>query len=200
LMLFARDILTRTPGATVIYDVKCSRLVGQVIKDSGGQPLMWKTGHSLIKAKLRETGAVLAGEMSGHVFFKERWYGFDDGLYAAVRLLEIISDVDDASAVLNALPNCLNTPELHLPMAEGKNFKLIERLQTEVGFPESLSISTIDGVRVEYADGFGLVRASNTTPVLVMRFEADSKQALERIQQTFKAAILQINPELVFPF
>lgn len=200
LMLFARDILTRTPGATVIYDVKCSRLVGQVIKDSGGQPLMWKTGHSLIKAKLQETGAVLAGEMSGHIFFKERWYGFDDGLYAAVRLLEIISAADDASAVLNALPNSLNTPELHLPMAEGESFKLIERLQAEADFPEALNISTIDGVRVEYADGFGLVRASNTTPVLVMRFEADSKQALERIQMLFKRVILQIKPDVVFAF
>jgi phosphomannomutase/phosphoglucomutase len=200
MMLFARDILSRQPGAEIIYDVKCSRLLGDDIRRAGGRPLMWKTGHSLVKAKLKETGAPLAGEMSGHIFFKERWYGFDDGLYAGARLLEIVSRAPDANAVLNALPNSSATPELHLHCAEGENHTLIERLQREVTFPLAREVITIDGVRAEYADGFGLARASNTTPVVVLRFEADNAAALARIQQTFKHALLGLKPDAVLPF
>jgi phosphomannomutase/phosphoglucomutase len=200
MMLFARDILSRQPGAEIIYDVKCSRLLGDDIRRAGGRPLMWKTGHSLVKAKLKETGAPLAGEMSGHIFFKERWYGFDDGLYAGARLLEIVSRAPDANAVLNALPNSSATPELHLHCAEGENHTLIERLQREVTFPLAREVITIDGIRAEYADGFGLARASNTTPVVVLRFEADNAAALARIQQTFKHALLGLKPDAVLPF
>jgi phosphomannomutase/phosphoglucomutase len=200
MMLFARDILSRQPGAEIIYDVKCSRLLGDDIRRAGGRPLMWKTGHSLVKAKLKETGAPLAGEMSGHIFFKERWYGFDDGLYAGARLLEIVSRTPDANAVLNALPNSSATPELHLHCTEGENHTLIERLQREVTFALAREVITIDGVRVEYADGFGLARASNTTPVVVLRFEADNAAALARIQQTFKHALLGLKPDAVLPF
>jgi phosphomannomutase/phosphoglucomutase len=200
MMLFARDILLRQPGAEIIYDVKCSRLLGDDIRRAGGRPLMWKTGHSLVKAKLKETGAPLAGEMSGHIFFKERWYGFDDGLYAGARLLEIVSRAADASALLNALPDSAATPELHLHCAEGENHTLIERLQREVTFPLAREVITIDGVRAEYADGFGLARASNTTPVVVLRFEADNAHALARIQQEFKHALLGLKPDAALPF
>lgn len=200
MMLFARDVLSRQPGAEIIYDVKCSRLLGDDIRRAGGRALMWKTGHSLVKAKLKETGAPLAGEMSGHIFFKERWYGFDDGLYAGARLLEIVSRAPDANAVLNALPNSAATPELHLHCAEGENHALIERLQREVAFPQAREVVTIDGVRAEYADGFGLARASNTTPVVVLRFEADHAQALARIQQEFKHALLGLKPDAALPF
>lgn len=200
MMLFARDVLSRQPGAEIIYDVKCSRLLGDDIRRAGGRALMWKTGHSLVKAKLKETGAPLAGEMSGHIFFKERWYGFDDGLYAGARLLEIVSRAPDANAVLNALPNSAATPELHLHCAEGENHALIERLQREVVFPQAREVVTIDGVRAEYADGFGLARASNTTPVVVLRFEADHAQALARIQQEFKHALLRLKPDAALPF
>jgi phosphomannomutase/phosphoglucomutase len=200
MMLFARDVLSRQPGAEIIYDVKCSRLLGDDIRRSGGRALMWKTGHSLVKAKLKETGAPLAGEMSGHIFFKERWYGFDDGLYAGARLLEIVSRAPDANAVLNALPNSAATPELHLHCAEGENHALVERLQREVAFPQAREVVTIDGVRAEYADGFGLARASNTTPVVVLRFEADHAQALARIQQEFKHALLGLKPDAALPF
>ena len=200
MMLFARDVLSRQPGAEIIYDVKCSRLLGDDIRRAGGRALMWKTGHSLVKAKLKETGAPLAGEMSGHIFFKERWYGFDDGLYAGARLLEIVSRAPDANAVLNALPNSAATPELHLHCAEGENHALIERLQREVTFPQAREVVTIDGVRAEYADGFGLARASNTTPVVVLRFEADHAQALARIQQEFKHALLRLKPDAALPF
>jgi len=200
LMLFAQDVLKRVPGGTIIYDVKCSRLVAKAVREAGGEPLMWRTGHSLVKAKLRETGAPLAGEMSGHVFFKERWYGFDDGLYTGARLLEIVARVADPSALLNALPNSNSTPELQLKTAEGENFTLVESLKKTADFPGAESVNTIDGVRVEYADGFGLARPSNTTPVVVMRFEADSDVALTRIQESFRKAILAVKPEAVLPF
>jgi phosphomannomutase/phosphoglucomutase len=200
LILFAQDVLSRVPGSTIIYDVKCSRNVAKAVKAAGGEPLMWRTGHSLIKAKLRETGAPLAGEMSGHVFFKERWYGFDDGLYAGARLLEILSRFSDVSAVLNALPNATSTPELQLATAEGENFSLLETLKAKADFPGAESINTIDGIRVEYPDGFGLARPSNTTPVIVMRFEADNQVALERIQNAFKKALLAIKPDAALPF
>ena len=200
LILFIRDVLERVPGATIIYDVKCSRHVGESIKAAGGEPLMWKTGHSLVKAKMADIGAPLAGEMSGHIFFKERWYGFDDGLYAGARLLEILSKADDPNAVLEALPKDLSTPELKLPMQEGEPHALISRLQESAEFPSALSTNKIDGVRAEYTDGFGLARASNTTPVVVLRFEAQSHEALERIKSEFREAILTLLPEAQLPF
>ena len=161
---------------------------------------MWRTGHSLIKAKLKETSAPLAGEMSGHIFFNDRWYGFDDGLYAGSRLLELLSAVKDPSAELEALPDATSTPELHLKTAEGENFSLVERLKSEAKFSAARELITIDGVRVEYADGFGLARPSNTTPVVVLRFEADSPQALSRIQEDFRSALLAVKPDAKLPF
>jgi phosphomannomutase/phosphoglucomutase len=161
---------------------------------------MWKTGHSLVKAKLKETGAPLAGEMSGHIFFKDRWYGFDDGLYTGARLLEILSSEKDPNATLNNLPNAICTPELQMPCAEGEAFTLLEKIKASAKFPSAESINTIDGVRVEYADGFGLARPSNTTPIVVMRFEADSEEAIQRIQNEFKQAFLAIKPEAKLPF
>ncbi len=200
LMLFARGVLAEVPGAQIIFDVKCSRHVAAQIRAHGGQPLMWRTGHSLIKAKLKETGAPLAGEMSGHIFFKHRWYGFDDGLYAGARLLELLSRESDPSAVLNALPNASSTPELQLKTAEGENFALVERLKREAKFTDAREVITIDGVRVEYADGFGLARPSNTTPIVVLRFEADNDAALARIQADFKRALLAVKPDAKLPF
>jgi phosphomannomutase/phosphoglucomutase len=161
---------------------------------------MWRTGHSLIKAKLKESGAPLAGEMSGHIFFNDRWPGFDDGMYAGARLLELLSRASDPSAVLNALPDAVSTPELHLKTAEGENFAIVERLQREARFADAREVITIDGVRVEYADGFGLARPSNTTPVLVLRFEADDAAALARIQADFRRALLAIKPDAKLPF
>lgn len=200
LMLFAEDVLTRNPGAQILYDVKCTRHIAPWVKARGGVPLMWKTGHSLVKAKLRETGSPLGGEMSGHIFFKDRWYGFDDGLYAGARLLEILSRVTDMTATLNDLPQSASTPELQLKLAEGENFKLIAAMQANANFPGSDEIITIDGLRVEYPDGFGLARSSNTTPVIVMRFEAETPAALARIQEAMKQAVLAVKPDAVLPF
>lgn len=200
LMLFAEDVLTRNPGAQILYDVKCTRHIAPWVKARGGVPLMWKTGHSLVKAKLRETGAPLGGEMSGHIFFKDRWYGFDDGLYAGARLLEILSRVTDMTATLNDLPQSASTPELQLKLAEGENFQLIAAMQANANFPGSDEIITIDGLRVEYPDGFGLARSSNTTPVIVMRFEAETPAALARIQAAMKQAVLAVKPDAVLPF
>ena len=199
LVLFARDVLDRNPGATIIYDVKCSRHVGLSVH-AGGQPMMWKTGHSLVKAKLAETGAPLAGEMSGHIFFKERWYGFDDGLYTGARLLEIVSRHADACAPLEALPQDVSTPELKLEMEEGQPFTLVRALQDHGQFPGASRVVTIDGVRAEYPDGFGLARPSNTTPVVVLRFEAQSAEALARIQADFRRELAKLAPEAVLPF
>ncbi|MFW5431336.1 MAG: phosphomannomutase/phosphoglucomutase [Methylophilaceae bacterium] len=199
LLLFAEDVLKREPGATIIYDVKSTRNLAPWIKARGGIPLMWKTGHSLVKAKMKETGSALAGEMSGHVFFKERWYGFDDGLYSGARLLEILSQFDDPSAVLNNLPDSVSTPEQHINMNEGEPHALIAKLQQTATF-ENAEVLTIDGLRVEYADGFGLMRPSNTTPVIVLRFEADNEAALKRIQDTFRSVILAASPEAKLPF
>jgi len=200
LMLFAADVLSRNPGAEIIYDVKSTRLLAPWIERHGGRPLLWKTGHSLIKAKLAETGAPLAGEMSGHTFFKERWYGFDDALYAGARLLEILSRSRDASGVLASLPDAPSTPELQWQLAEGEPHALVARLQAAQPFPNAARIVTIDGVRAEYADGFGLARASNTTPVIVLRFEADTKAALARIQDEFRAALQPLKPGVPLPF
>jgi phosphomannomutase/phosphoglucomutase len=200
LMLFAADVLSRNAGAQILYDVKCTRHLASWIKSHGGQPLMWKTGHSLVKAKLKETGSPLGGEMSGHVFFKDRWYGFDDGLYAGARLLEILSKVADMTKTLNDLPQSTSTPELQLKLNEGENFAIIEQMQKNANFPGSTEIISIDGLRVEYPDGFGLARSSNTTPVIVMRFEAESPEALARIQAALKAAILAVKPDAVLPY
>jgi len=189
LMLFAADVLSRNPGAQIIYDVKCSRWVAESIRHQGGRPLMWNTGHALIKSKLKETGAPLAGEMSGHMFFKERWFGFDDALYTAARLLEIVSRWNDANWPLQHLPNAISTPELNIRMQEGEPHRLVARLQRSGRFPGARELVKIDGVRAEYADGFGLARASNTTPVVVLRFEADTQAALARIKGEFKAAL-----------
>jgi phosphomannomutase len=195
LMLFARDVLQRRRGATIVYDVKCSQAIAPLIRDAGGVPMMWKTGHSLIKAKMREVGAALAGEMSGHIFFAERWYGFDDATYTAARLLEIVSASADPSAVLDALPTSFATPELNVGCAEGEPAEVVARLRAEAKFPGAKEIVTIDGVRVEYDDGFGLVRASNTTPVLVLRFEGTTPEALARIEADCMAALRAVKPD-----
>ena len=200
LMLFAEDVLTRNPGAEIIFDVKSTRNLNSWIRDRGGKPTMWKTGHSFIKKKLKETGAPLAGEMSGHTFFKERWYGFDDAMYAGARLLEILSRHQDVSAVLENLPDAVSTPELQLKTAEGENYTLIDRLKETAKFDGAKELITLDGLRVEYEDGFGLARPSNTTPVIVLRFEADTAQALERIQQDFRKALLFVKPDAQLPF
>ena len=200
LMLFAADVLSRNPGAEVIFDVKCTRHLFDWIRTHGGRPVMWKTGHSFIKKKLRESGAPLAGEMSGHVFFKERWYGFDDGLYAGARLLEILSRSADPGAVLEALPDSISTPELQWRLAEGENYALMDRLQATARFTDAREVITIDGLRVEYADGFGLARPSNTTPIIVLRFEADDAAALQRIQDDFRRVLLGVKADAVLPF
>ena len=200
MMLFAKDVLSRHPGGKVIYDVKCTRNLASWVKQHGGEPVMWKTGHSLVKAKLKETGAPLAGEMSGHIFFKDRWFGFDDGLYTGARLLEILSKEKDPNQTLNNLPNAICTPELQVACSEGEPFTILESIKANARFPSSESINTIDGVRVEYTDGFGLARPSNTTPVVVMRFEADNENAIKRIQAEFKIAVLAAKPDAKMPF
>jgi phosphomannomutase / phosphoglucomutase len=194
-------VLSRNPGAEIIFDVKCTRNLFPWIRKHGGKPLLWKTGHSLIKAKLRESGAPLAGEMSGHVFFKDRWYGFDDGMYAGARMLELLSRVENATKLLESLPDSISTPELNIPLAaEGENHALIAELQKTARFEGSTEINTIDGLRVEYPDGFGLMRASNTTPVIVLRFEADDQRALERIQGEFRRVLTTAKPGIALPF
>ncbi len=200
LMLFADDVLSRNPGAEIIFDVKSTRNLFDWIRARGGKPTLWKTGHSFIKAKMKETGALLAGEMSGHVFFKERWYGFDDGLYAGTRLLEYLSRQADINATLNGLPDTVNTPELNVTLPEGEHFRLMQKLQETARFPTAQDIIKLDGLRVEYTDGFGLARPSNTTPVIVLRFEADTEAALERIQADFRRVFHEAAPELNLPF
>jgi phosphomannomutase len=194
IMLFARDVLSRVPGAPIIFDVKCSQRLAIAIREAGGVPVMYKTGHSLVKAKLKEMNSPFAGEMSGHIFFGERWYGFDDATYTAGRLLEILSKSADPSAVLNALPTSFSTPELNVPCAEGEHHAVIEKLRQTATFDGAV-LTTIDGLRADYPDGFGLVRASNTTPVLVLRFEGQTPEALERIQKHFMAQILAVKPD-----
>ena len=200
LMLFAADVLTRNPGAEIVFDVKSTRNLFSWIRSRGGQPVMWKTGHSFIKKKLQQSGAPLAGEMSGHVFFKERWYGFDDGLYAGARLLEILSRTQNVTGMLESLPDAVSTPELHLKCAEGENYTLMDTLKRTARFAAAKEIITIDGIRVEYADGFGLARPSNTTPIVVLRFEADDEAAIQRIQADFRQAILAVKPDAQLPF
>jgi phosphomannomutase/phosphoglucomutase len=207
IMLFAADVLASQPGSEIVFDVKCTRLLAPWVRQHGGTPTMWRTGHSLIKARLRESGAAFAGEMSGHLFFNHRWYGFDDGLYAGARLLEILSRHDDPSAVLEALPNASSTPELHLHTAEGENVSIVEKLRQlatsgpgQNPFSGATELITIDGIRVEFPDGFGLARSSNTTPVVVLRFEADNPDALKRIQASFADALRVVAPHVAMPF
>lgn len=200
MMLFAQDVLSRNPGADVIFDVKCTRRLASVISDNGGNPIMWKTGHSLIKAKMKETGAVLAGEMSGHVFFKERWFGFDDGIYSAARLLEILSqDSRDADAVFASFAVNLSTPEINIEVTEENKFHIIERLHNEGQWGDA-RLTTLDGVRADFPNSWGLVRASNTTPMLVLRFEGETAADLEQIKALFRQQLLAIMPDLALPF
>lgn len=206
LLLFAEDVLKHNPNAHIIFDVKSTRKLTPWITQRGGQAVLWKTGHSLMKAKIKALNAALAGEVSGHLFFNDykdgqkRWYGFDDGLYSGARLLEILSRVTDVSALLNQLPDSVTTPEQHINMQEGEPHALIAQLQQTATFEGADQVVTIDGLRVEYPDGFGLMRPSNTTPVIVLRFEADNEAALLRIQHQFKSIILQANPHLSLPF
>ena len=195
MMLFAQDVLSRVPGGTIIYDVKCSQRLGPAIEEAGGVPMIYKTGHSLIKAKMKEIDSPLGGEMSGHIFFKERWFGFDDGTYAGCRLLEILSKSPNASTVLDGLPTSFSTPELNVKCAEGEPHGLVDQLVKTVNFPAPAVISTIDGVRVDWPDGFGLIRASNTTPVLVMRFEGQTEAALHRIETDMLALLKTVKPD-----
>lgn len=200
MMLFAKDVVSRNPGADIIYDVKCTRRLGALISGYGGRPVMWKTGHSLIKKKMKETGALLAGEMSGHIFFKERWFGFDDGIYSAARLLEILSqDRRDAEQVFSAFPLDISTPEINVTVTDESKFRLIDRLQRDGVWGEA-NLTTLDGVRVDYPKGWGLVRASNTTPVLVLRFEAETEEELTRIKEVFRAQLYNAAPDLNLPF
>lgn len=201
MMLYARSVLADNPGAKIIYDVKCSNHLAEVIRASGGEPIMWKTGHSLIKAKLAETHAILAGEMSGHIFFKDRWYGVDDAIYAAARLLQILSKTEkDSDALFKEIPNSVNTPELKVFIADEEKFLFMDYLSKNANFSEASEISTIDGLRVSFPEGWGIVRPSNTTPCLVLRFEAKSEEILQKIQQTFREVLLAAKPDLVLSF
>ena len=197
MILFARDVLSRVPGGNILFDVKCSQRLAPAIEAAGGVACMYKTGHSLIKARMKELDSPLGGEMSGHIFFKERWYGFDDGSYAGARLLEIVSRSPDASAVLNALPTSHSTPELNVACAEGEPHLVVDKLIALAHFDAPAQLSTIDGVRVDWPDGFGLIRASNTTPVLVLRFEGHTEEALHRIEAVMLALLLQVKPDAV---
>jgi phosphomannomutase/phosphoglucomutase len=200
LMLYAKDVLSRNPGAEIIYDVKCTRLLAPWIERHGGHPTIWKTGHSLVKAKLKETGAPLAGEMSGHIFFKERWYGFDDGMYCGARLLEILCREKDPNRVLESLPDAPSTPELNWKLAEGEPHAIMARLQALEPFPDAQRVIAIDGVRAEFEDGFGLARASNTSPVIVLRFEGNTEAALKRIEEEFRKVLQPLKPGSPLPF
>ena len=200
LMLFAKDVVARNPDAEIIFDVKCTRRLTPLIKEYGGRPLMWKTGHSLIKKKMKQSGALLAGEMSGHIFFKERWFGFDDGIYSAARLLEILSqEKSTAQELFETFPNDISTPEINIHVTEESKFSIIDALHDAQWGPGA-DLTTIDGVRVDYAKGWGLVRASNTTPVLVLRFEADDEAELQRIKAVFHAQLKRVAPDLQLPF
>ncbi|WP_298924365.1 phosphomannomutase/phosphoglucomutase [uncultured Ramlibacter sp.] len=194
MMLFAQDVLSRVPGGTILFDVKCTQRLAPAIRAAGGVPLMYKTGHSLIKARMKENGAPLGGEMSGHIFFKERWYGFDDGTYAGARLLEILSKHADPSAVLDGLPTSFSTPELNVACKEGEPHGIVDQLVAKARFDDA-EISTIDGLRVDWPDGFGLIRASNTTPVLVLRFEGHTPEALHRIEEAMLALLRSVKPD-----
>ncbi len=197
MMLFAQDVLQRVPGGTIVFDVKCSQRLAPAIEQAGGKPLMYKTGHSLVKARMKELDSPLGGEMSGHIFFKERWFGFDDGTYAGARLLEILSRHDDPSAVLQALPSSHSTPEINVPCAEGEPHQVAAALLplAQQQWGTQAQVNGIDGVRVDWSDGFGLIRASNTTPVLVLRFEGHTPEALERIRHDMLGLLRQVKPD-----
>jgi phosphomannomutase/phosphoglucomutase len=198
MMLFAEDIISRNPGAEIIFDVKCSRLLANVIREAGGKPTMWRTGHSLIKQKIKESGALLGGEMSGHIFFKERWFGFDDALYSAARFLEILDKTDlTAEELFEKYPEDVSTPELNITVTDESKFEIVTALQTKEF--SGGDANHIDGVRVDYPDGWGLVRASNTTPVLVLRFEAETAEALERIRGQFEQKLHEVDSSLIIP-
>ena len=197
MVLFARDVLSRVPGGAILFDVKCSQRLAPEIEAAGGEAVMFKTGHSLIKARMKELNSPLGGEMSGHIFFKERWFGFDDGSYAAARLLEILSRQPDGNAVLEALPNSVSTPELNVACTEGEPHQVVEALVANNSFNAPATVNTIDGLRVDWPDGFGLIRASNTTPVLVLRFEGHDEVALERIRADMMALLLTVKPDAV---
>ena len=198
MILFARDVLSRVPGGQIVYDVKCSQRLAPAIEAAGGVPLMYKTGHSLIKAKMKEVDSPLGGEMSGHIFFKERWYGFDDGTYAGCRLLEIVSQSPDANAVLDALPTSFSTPEMNVRCAEGEAPEVVAKAVALADFAAPATINTIDGLRVDWPDGFGLLRSSNTTPVLVLRFEGHTPEALHRIESAMLALLRSVKPDAKF--
>jgi len=200
MMLYSKDVLSRNPGAEILFDIKCTSLLAKEIEAAGGKATMWKTGHSFMKAKLKETGAALAGEVSGHMFFKERWYGFDDGVYGASRMLEIVAgQTKPASELFSTLPDAYNTPEMDVEFDEGQHYLFMDKLKQVVDFPDA-TIFDLDGIRADFADGWGLVRPSNTTPVLVMRFEGETPEALERIQQRFKAWIHSVDANIALPF
>jgi len=200
LMLYAQEILARKPNAEILYDIKCTALLPKVIEAAGGKPTMWKTGHSFMKAKMRETGAELGGEVSGHVFWKDRWYGFDDGIYTAARMLEILANQDQTAAALFAtLPDAINTPELDIEFEEGQHYVFMEKFQQKTSFDSGVVFS-LDGLRVDFEDGWGLIRPSNTSPVLVLRFEGDTEASLARIQALFKEKMLAVEPHLQLPF
>jgi phosphomannomutase/phosphoglucomutase len=200
-MLYAQAVLREQPNANIIFDVKCTHHLADAIRDAGGIPLMWKTGHSFIKTKMAEINAQLAGEMSGHFFFNDRWYGFDDALYAGARLLEILSQRQETSSlVFSAIPNSVNTPELKVQVDDDEKFLLMEKLISQANFKDAKDVSSIDGLRVNFADGWGLVRPSNTTPYLVLRFEAINEVMLKEIQSLFRDWMLAVKPELVLPF
>jgi phosphomannomutase/phosphoglucomutase len=201
LMLFAKAVLAETPNAKIVFDVKCTNHLAPLIASLGGEAIMWKTGHSFIKAKIAETKAQLAGEMSGHFFFSDRWYGFDDALYAGARLMEILSrEQVDSDTVFAAIPNSINTPELKLPVAESDKFSLMQRLIDNAQFTEAHEVMTIDGLRVNFADGWGLIRPSNTTPYLVLRFEAVNDVFMEKMQMMFREWLLSVEGDLALPF
>jgi phosphomannomutase len=197
MILFSEDVLSRVPGGHIIFDVKCSQRLAPAIEAAGGVAHIYKTGHSLIKAHMKELDSPLGGEMSGHIFFKERWYGFDDGSYAGARLLEIVSRSPDANVVLNALPTSHSTPELNVACSEGEPHTVVDKLLSMARFDAPARVSTIDGLRVDWPDGFGLIRASNTTPVLVLRFEGHTPEALQRIEYTMLSLLRQAKPDAV---
>jgi phosphomannomutase len=197
MVLFARDVLSRVPGGAIVFDVKCSQRLAPAIAEAGGVPHMYKTGHSLIKARMKELNSPLGGEMSGHIFFKERWFGFDDGTYAGARLLEIVTRSPDANAVLHALPTSYSTPEINVPCVEGEPHALVAQMVQQASFAAPAQLATIDGLRVDWPDGFGLIRASNTTPVLVLRFEGHTADALHRIEGEMLALLRAVKPDAV---
>ena len=199
-MLYARDLLARNPGADILYDVKCSRDVAELVSNLGGRAIMCATGHSLMKAKMKDTGAVVGGELSGHIFFNDRWYGFDDALYSAARLLEILSmEPFEAEQVFEEFPEKVSTPELHIKVSDANKFKIMEKLESQGNF-EGGNLVKVDGVRVDFPNSWGLVRASNTTPVLVARFEGDTEEALETVKTVFRDQLLAIEPSLNISF